>query len=229
VNAGSKIAAEAPMGEFGTVIQRTPIAPKAFIGRHNTGATVWQYSGGDEGCCINLSRKGTESFADAPLDLPHGALLTFVRFWANDSNAANDMAFFLFESCFPLTGPGATTITDIIGSGLATTGSTGNQSDSVVLSATIDNHLCVYTLRVRFDDTTNLTLQKMRAQWSRQISPAPAFASFTDVPTTAQFFREVEALANSGITTGCTATTFCPENFVTRRQMAAFLSRALGL
>jgi hypothetical protein len=65
--------------------------------------------------------------------------------------------------------------------------------------------------------------------WKRQISPAPGTARFTDVPVTAQFFREVEALAESGITLGCTATTFCPEAPLTRRQMAAFLARALGL
>jgi hypothetical protein len=114
---------------------------------------------------------------------------------------------------------------------LSTTGATGDQSNAVAPNSpvTIDNQLCVYTLRAEFGDTTGLTLQKVRAQWSRQIPPAPGVASFTDVPTTAQFFREVEALVATGITAGCTGTTFCPENFVTRRQMAAFLARALGL
>ncbi len=65
--------------------------------------------------------------------------------------------------------------------------------------------------------------------WKRQISPAPAAARFTDVPLGAAFFAEVEALAASGITVGCTATEFCPEAPLTRRQMAAFLARALGL
>lgn len=36
----------------------------------------------------------------------------------------------------------------------------------------------------------------------------------------------INALAESGITTGCTATTFCPSNPVTRGQMTAFLRRA---
>lgn len=65
--------------------------------------------------------------------------------------------------------------------------------------------------------------------WKRQISPAPVNASFTDVPTDAQFFAEVEAMKAAGITAGCTASTYCPESFVTRRQMAAFFARALGL
>jgi hypothetical protein len=54
-------------------------------------------------------------------------------------------------------------------------------------------------------------------------------ASFTDVPSSHQFFREIEALAAAGITLGCTATQYCPNNSVTRAQMAAFLARALGL
>jgi S-layer homology domain len=219
-------------GDFGTGAQFTAIAAKSFIGRQNTAAGPWQYDGGEEGCCTNLSRLGAEAFADAPLNLPNGALLTFIRYWANDTSAASDLLFFLFETCYPNLGPGATNSVELLAAagGLATTGATGNQSDSAGnLLHTINNQGCKYTLRVNFEATTGLTLQKMRAQWQRQISPAPAVASFTDVPTGAQFFQEVEALAASGITLGCTASTFCPENFVTRRQMAAFLSRALGL
>ena len=217
--------------DFGTMVQYTALAPKAFIGRQNTAASPWQYDGGDEGCCQNLSRKGNEIFADAPVNLPNGALLNGVRFWANDSSVAGNLEFFMFESCYPAFGPGATNTNTILALGeLTTSGSSGNQSDFTNLPATtIDNQGCVYTFRARFEDTAGLTLQKIRFQWYRQISPAPGVASFTDVPTNAQFFQEVEALANSGITSGCTATTFCPDNFVTRRQMAAFLSRALGL
>jgi S-layer homology domain len=65
--------------------------------------------------------------------------------------------------------------------------------------------------------------------WKRQISPPPGTASFTDVPTNAQFFAEIEAMKESGITAGCTASEFCPDLAVTRRQMAAFFARALGL
>ena len=41
--------------------------------------------------------------------------------------------------------------------------------------------------------------------------------------------RASTALAASGITRGCTATTFCPDATITREQMAAFLDRALHL
>ena len=40
---------------------------------------------------------------------------------------------------------------------------------------------------------------------------------------------EISALYDSGVTSGCTATRFCPERAVTRAEMAAFLIRALAL
>ena len=39
----------------------------------------------------------------------------------------------------------------------------------------------------------------------------------------------INALAATGITQGCTTTSFCPEEEVTRGQMASFLARALDL
>jgi hypothetical protein len=39
----------------------------------------------------------------------------------------------------------------------------------------------------------------------------------------------INALATAGITTGCTATTYCPDQVVSREQMATFLTRALEL
>jgi hypothetical protein len=61
------------------------------------------------------------------------------------------------------------------------------------------------------------------------VSPAPATATFADVPTTHPFFQFVEALAASGITAGCGNGNFCPDQPLTRGQMAVFLSKALGL
>jgi S-layer homology domain len=62
-----------------------------------------------------------------------------------------------------------------------------------------------------------------------QVSPAPAVATFNDVPTSDLGFQYIEALAASGITGGCGGGDFCPDNPVTRRQMAIFISKALGL
>lgn len=54
---------------------------------------------------------------------------------------------------------------------------------------------------------------------------------FDDVPADHLFADDVEWLASEGITKGCNPpenTLFCPDDFVTRGQMAAFLVRALG-
>ncbi len=65
--------------------------------------------------------------------------------------------------------------------------------------------------------------------WQRQVSPAPGNATFADVPTSDFGFQFVEALAASGITGGCGGDNYCPDQPVTRRQMAIFLAKALGL
>jgi virginiamycin B lyase len=49
--------------------------------------------------------------------------------------------------------------------------------------------------------------------------------SFTDVPTDQQFYAFIENIFHHGITGGC-ATGYCPDNSVTRAQMAVFLLKA---
>jgi hypothetical protein len=65
--------------------------------------------------------------------------------------------------------------------------------------------------------------------WHREVSPPPGTATFNDVPTNHPQFQFIEALAESGITVGCGGGNFCPDNALTRGQMAVFLSKALGL
>jgi len=62
---------------------------------------------------------------------------------------------------------------------------------------------------------------------SQQIS-AITLAPFTDDDSSLHQFN-IGAVAASGLTQGCTATTFCPKAAVSRGQLAAFLSRALRL
>ena len=49
---------------------------------------------------------------------------------------------------------------------------------------------------------------------------------FTDVTPTTFAFKWIQKLRDLGITTGCTATTYCPTDPVTRDQMAVFIIRA---
>ncbi len=48
---------------------------------------------------------------------------------------------------------------------------------------------------------------------------------FSDVPTSAIYHEAVEWLFNRGITLGCSAGLYCPDDFVTRAQMALFMQR----
>ena len=65
--------------------------------------------------------------------------------------------------------------------------------------------------------------------WRRVVSDPPATPTFADVPPSHLFYQFIEALAASGITAGCAGGNFCPDNPLTRGQMAVFLSKALGL
>jgi hypothetical protein len=47
--------------------------------------------------------------------------------------------------------------------------------------------------------------------------------SFSDVPSSAGFYRFVETLLHNGVTTGCGGGAYCPSDSVTRAQMAVFL------
>ena len=102
--------------------------------------------------------------------------------------------------------------------------------DLTSLNITIDNSTTSYFIRFGLHSAnTAHRFRTARVYYKLQVSPPPATATFTDVPTTHPFFQYVEALAASGITSGCTATKFCPNAPLTRGQMAVFLSKALGL
>lgn len=51
---------------------------------------------------------------------------------------------------------------------------------------------------------------------------------FLDVADDSQFFEDIYRIAARGVTVGCGGGNFCPEQNVTRGQMAAFIMRALG-
>jgi S-layer family protein len=69
----------------------------------------------------------------------------------------------------------------------------------------------------------------VEVHWHRTVSPPPANASFADVPTSHPFFQYIDAIHAAGITAGCGGGNFCPDQAITRKQEAAFLSKALGL
>jgi hypothetical protein len=180
--------------------------------------------------CSEASPGG--AVASAQVQLPEGAALGVLHSWAVDSHPDRDLFFQVYEICqeYGYDGPVTTLIAEN-----QTLGAVGNIPGSKSLGGlTVNNHLCGYTLRVQFADTgescvTGLGVRKFEITWNRQVSPAPASATFGDVPTSHPFFQFVEALSRSGITGGCGGGNYCPDEPLTRGQMAVFLAKALGL
>jgi len=69
----------------------------------------------------------------------------------------------------------------------------------------------------------------LRAKHGSGYSPPAATGVFSDVPLSYWAVHWIEQLAAEGITAGCGGGNYCPENQVTRDQMAVFLVRTFGL
>ncbi len=70
----------------------------------------------------------------------------------------------------------------------------------------------------------------LRLRHGTGYTPPPATGLvFTDISTTTAFAPWIEQLGREGITTGCGGGAYCPEDPVTRAQMAVFLTRTLDL
>ncbi|MGA9594778.1 MAG: S-layer homology domain-containing protein, partial [Acidimicrobiia bacterium] len=84
----------------------------------------------------------------------------------------------------------------------------------------------------KYCPTANVTREQMAAFLVRALGlTANTSPGFVDDDNSV-FEVDIEKLATAGITKGCNPPVndrFCPTNPVTRGQMAAFLSRALGL
>jgi len=69
----------------------------------------------------------------------------------------------------------------------------------------------------------------LRAKHGAGYAPPPANGIFTDAPLGSFAVAWIEQLAAEGITAGCGGGNYCPDNPVTRAQMAVFLVRTFGL
>jgi Tol biopolymer transport system component/plastocyanin len=75
--------------------------------------------------------------------------------------------------------------------------------------------------------STNLTAAYDATVFGPSIQPIPAFPLVDARFST--FEGDIEWAHEEGITSGCSAERYCPDDLVTRAQMASFLVRALGL
>jgi hypothetical protein len=183
-------------------------------------------------CCNGLAAAGTASTGGvggfwAEVNLPAGAVVSRVEIHHYDNSAADtgfscftrynvDQGYTEDETCapFPAGTPGNTTFAYALDAAIATI----NNRHPHVVHIVVDGNAPDYAF------------YGARIVYRLGVSPAPATATFpSDVPTNHPFFRFVEAMAASGITGGCGPGRFCPDQAVTRGQMAVFLATALGL
>jgi hypothetical protein len=223
-----------PADAFGPDTQTTLIPASAFV----PGSSTYSYSN-FFGETITPAADGNQRW-HAALALPSGAVVTEVGLMVTDTDAAEDITGFFMSACFPVTDTGPH------GSGYFwTASSSGSAGDDVVTMTgspilVRGGGLCAigggdafdsyfYTYVSAYLETTAHSLSGAVVKWSRSVSPAPVVATFGDVPTSHPFFQFIEALSESGITAGCGGGNYCPDNPLTRGQMAVFLAKALGL
>ena len=166
------------------------------------------------------------AFFVGSVHLPAGAVLTSVELDGCDTAADGKFLHAQLTQCdrFGATCAGIATLSPADNGGcqavthdltLDPTTYVNDATHQLVVQVTMDANFC--------------SLRGIVVGYKLQISPAPGTATFADVPTDYIYFRAIEALAASGITQGCGGGNFCPNQPVTRGELAKFLANGLGL
>jgi hypothetical protein len=156
--------------------------------------------------------------------VPQGALINSIELEACDASAAGGVNAFFFRS--DSAGP---VLLASVGTGLPDTPGCAHFAVGLAAPETVDNSFRYLVTASNETADGQTSIGAVRVFYRLQVSPAPAQATFNDVPPSDPAFQYIEALAASGITGGCGAGNYCPDAPLTRRQMAVFLSKALGL
>lgn len=164
-------------------------------------------------------------FFYAPVHLPQGARIVLAELEACDPsmNGSVDVHLYRADSA------GQTTILSLT-TGITEAYGCLRWGSSLLVPETVDNDAYRYYVEASNAPSNDTeTIGAVRIFYELQVSPAPPFATFYDVPTNSPIYQFVEALVASGITVGCGGGNFCPNAPLTRGQMAVFLAKALGL
>jgi hypothetical protein len=163
----------------------------------------------------------------AGVHLPTGAQIRGVEISACDGDPIAEVRFNLLRA--PKVPGGTSFVVPFTGTGGPATPSCSTFTYTLPAPVTVDNDAFGYFLVFNSTPGTNVSWNQYRVRYRLQVSPAPATATFGDVPVGSPLHRFVEALAASGITGGCGGGNYCPNSPLTRGQMAVFLATALGL
>lgn len=165
------------------------------------------------------------------VSIPEGVIIDYIGI--NNCDPAGGSFTFSLYDLTPGTADGDATLIDSLTTNLNTclvdyNSAIGALGYSYPQNAGHNLHVRIVQNSVAPTDGT-AGVRGVEVWWRRQVSPAPATSDFGDVPTSSPQFQFIEALYHSGITAGCGGGDFCPDNSLTRGQMAVFLAKALGL
>jgi hypothetical protein len=204
------------------------IAASQFAVRYDSAAPQLTYSAWH---FYNSPGSATPERYFAQVDVEPGVIVDEFICVFNDSSATNDI-YMSFQKYTANASNG--TLTGVYLGSYLTSGTPGVSYAIVDFTpetiSTLDINgptLIQYYLSMDVADDTSFA--GCWISYQRQVSPAPATATFNDVPTSHPFFQYIEALYESGVTAGCGGGNYCPNSYVTRGQMAVFLSRLTGL
>lgn len=162
----------------------------------------------------------------AGLQLPNGALLERIVLEACDYTNSDQITLVVNQCAIP----SDACLTTAVITGNAFDGGCDMFVGDLASPIQIDNTNYTYYFEIELPPGCNLgTFRAARASYRLQVSPAPLAATFDDVPLLHPQRQFIEALAAAGIATGCAPLRYCPDDPVTRGQMAVFLAKAMGL
>jgi S-layer homology domain len=214
-----------PQEAFGGGLGATWIAASQFSAKLSNASPDLDYAGN-----FFFNSAGGSGRYYAQLDVEPGVLISHLTCVYNDANATDNVGFTWYRYTTNVS-TGSTTAVAL--DSFVTSGSPGvgfnflDPADQTM--TTTDAVFALINHYIAVDVTSNVSFAGCWAFWHRQVSPAPGVATFNDVPTGNPFFRHVEALVDSGITSGCGGGNYCPDAPLTRGQMAVFMAQALGL
>jgi hypothetical protein len=211
VNVAAAAATDSP--NYGTTLLTYEQVPAVAFTPYVSGS-VYSLLAVNSGQALRTSANPGQYFG-APVHIPSGALVKYLELDACDDTGSTgyvQASIIQSDRLGNVTGAAPFILSD-------GTGCKFLSEDVTALGFVADNLTKRYWLAafISAADGFKVGLASMVVGYQLQVSPAPAVASF------------VEALGASGITGGCGGGNFCPNNPVTRGQMAVFLSKALGL
>jgi len=173
----------------------------------------------------SMAPPAAAAFLFAPVRVPEGAVISFLRFHACDP-AGGHLEVSLLDSYGDHELQSLGTVTTTAQPGCVN--AVALVSPPYLNAENLGHHLLLSVVEAGPNDGS-VAFDRVEVFYTLSVSPAPAAADFTDVPVSHPFFQFVEALVQSGITAGCGGGRFCPDAALTRGQMAVFLAKALGL